>query len=67
MTPFCIAGCARSDGEYYARVVKLALDIANGMKYVASLRILHIDLKVTPAVISFIGKVTHRLLNFKPK
>ena len=26
-------------------MIKLALDIANGMKYVASLRILHLDLK----------------------
>ncbi|GAX81008.1 hypothetical protein CEUSTIGMA_g8443.t1 [Chlamydomonas eustigma] len=31
--------------EYLSRVMKLCLDIANGMKYVASLRILHIDLK----------------------
>ena len=35
-----------SDDAYNARVLKLALDIANGMKYVAGLRILHIDLKV---------------------
>ena len=44
-----------SDDAYNARVLKLALDIANGMKYVAGLRILHIDLKVGGAEILYSG------------
>lgn len=42
---YCSSDSFRADNEYTARVIKLALDIANGMKYVAALRILHVDLK----------------------
>lgn len=35
----------RSSPEYTQRIIKLALDTANGMKYVSSLGILHVDLK----------------------